>query len=156
MIDEKRIYVVVAGTIQVPVNPGSYKPPLRTVVQPAGRQIAQACHVVSKLRHGWQKAWSCHLTNNYCDKNGLGGFMGHTCVKLELIPMTTIVLQARDSAEMGHVFQLLNRKRLNPMMFSDDNPEYGPGSWPTAIAVFATQKQVQGILDYLLLWSCKT
>jgi hypothetical protein len=56
---------------------------------------------------------------------------------------------------MVHVYTLLNRKHLKPEMFSDDNPEYGPGSWPTAVAVFATQKQVKHILDYLPPWSGK-
>jgi len=131
---ETRIYVAVAGTIQVPVVAGSHKPPLRTVVQPAGRQIAQACHVVSKLRH-----------RQYYVTDGVAAFQ----------PITTIILQARDSAETGHLFGLLFRRRLNPEIFSDNNPEYGPGDWPTAIAVFATPKQVKGILDYLPLWSGK-
>lgn len=152
--NEQRIYVAVAGTIQVPVNPGSHKPPLRTVIQPAGRQIAQACHVVSKLRHGTE-IWGCRLTGNHCDSLGPGGFLGHTCGKIEFEPITTIILQARDSAEMYHVHYLLVRKKLKPVIFSDTNPEYGPGDWPTAVAVFATKKQVQGALDYLPLWGPK-
>jgi hypothetical protein len=131
--EESRIFVAVAGTIQVPVVPNSHKPPLRTVVQPAGRQIAQACHVVSQLR--------IEMHNG----STVEGF----------VPITTIILQARDSSEMGHIYRLLDRKRLNPVIFSDDNPEYGPGSWPTAVAVFATKKQVDGILDYLPLWGSK-
>jgi hypothetical protein len=69
------------------------------------------------------------------------------------VPITTIILQARDSNEMLHVYRLLVKRKLNPVIFSDDNPEYGPGSWPTAVAVFSTKKQVDGILDYLPLWS---
>jgi hypothetical protein len=130
--EKERVYVAVAGTIQVPVVANSFKPPLKTVVQPIGRQIAQACHVVSKLRF---------------DKDKLLNTLDQT-----FEPMTTIILQARDSAEMGHVFTLLFKKRLNPVIFSDDNPEYGPGQWPTAVAVFATPKQVKGVLDYLPLW----
>jgi hypothetical protein len=135
MIAEQRIYVAVAGTIQVPVAsikhndrwlPNLQKG-LKTVIQPAGRQIAQACHVVSKLRH------NTSLT--------------------DFVPITTIILQARDSNEMLHVYRLLVKRKLNPVIFSDDNPEYGPGSWPTAVAVFSTKKQVDGILDYLPLWS---
>jgi hypothetical protein len=132
--EERRIYVAVAGTIQVPVVPDSHKPPLRTVVQPIGRQVAQACHAVSMLR--------------FDDGSGPahpGSFQ----------PMTTIVLQARDSAEMGHVFMLLIRRHLRPVIFSDNNPEYGPGDWPTAVAVFATKKQISGILDYLPTWGAK-
>src|SRR6266550_1791420 len=128
--EEKRIYVVVAGTIQVPVVPDSHKPPLRTVVQPMGRQMAQACHVVSKLRHGMP---------------GSGDF----------IPVTTIILQARDSAEMFHIYGLLLKKQLGPVFFQDNNPEYGPGDWPTALAVYAAPKKVIGTLDYLPLWGAK-
>lgn len=135
-VEESRIYVVVAETIQVPVTLFSCEPPLRTVLQPAGRQIAQACHVVSKLRFH-------NLT--VFDK----------LVPNEFTPITTIILQARDSDELNHVYRLLNRKRLNPVMFSDNNLEYGPGSWPTAIAVYADNKQVDGVLDYLPLWGSK-
>lgn len=140
--EETRIYVVVAGTIQVPsdyyIHNGEKKPkimsPLKTVVQPPGRQIAQACHVVSKLRQ-----------EDYRRGAPYEGFLA----------VTTIILQARDSAELGHVHYLLIKKRLNPEMFSDTNSEYGPGEWPTAIAVFAKPSQTKGILDYLPLWSGK-
>jgi hypothetical protein len=137
MIEEKRIYCVVAASIQVPQDGlGNTQPKMarskktRTVLQPHGRQIAQACHVVSKLR------WAHHLTFHPG--------------KFSL--MTTIILQARDSAELGHVFSLLNKKKLMPTIFSDENPEYGQGSWPTAVAVLASKKQIADILDYLPLW----
>ena len=68
---------------------------------------------------------------------------------------TTIILQARDSAEMGHIHYLLHKKKLDPVIFSDTNPEYGPGEWPTAVAVLATKKQTRGILDYLPMWGPK-
>lgn len=134
MDNDKRIYVVVPETIQTPLFPYSDKPPLKTVIQPAGRQIAQACHVTSKLR------WTLH--------KGVG---------LDIFgsPITTIILQARDSAEMGHVFTRLALRKLIPVMFYDDNPEYGPGNWPTAIAVYATPKAVRDILGYLPLWGSK-
>jgi hypothetical protein len=124
-LEERRIYVAVAGTIQVPV---------RTVIQPVGRQVAQACHAVSKLR--------IEMHNGITQE----GFE----------PITTIVLQARDSAELFHVYELLRRKKLDPVIFQDNNnPEYGLGDWPTAIAVYATKKQISGILDYLPLWGAK-
>jgi hypothetical protein len=137
-MEETRIYVVVAGTIQVPVAAGTHKPPLRTVVQPVGRQIAQACHVVSKLRHRDTKFVLDHRE--------------HSIEFEEFKPITTIILQARDSAELGHVHFLLHKKKLNPILFSDENPQYGPGEWPTAIAALANKKQIEGILDYLPLW----
>ena len=140
-MEDHKIYVAVAATIQVPVVADSHKPPLRTVVQPVGRQIAQACHVVSKLRHAQRPS------------NFLQDEISKAINQFE--PITTIILQARDSSEMGHVYRLLSRKRLTPVIFSDDNPEYGPGSWPTAVAVFATKKQIEGVLDYLPLWGAK-
>lgn len=133
LIEEKRIYVVVAGTIQVPDGKGK-----KTVVQPAGRQIAQACHVVSSLRH------------EYPSKDPLNIFKAYT----------TIILQARDSAELQHVWFLLYKKKLAPVGFWDTNPEYGAGEWltpvaATAVAAFATKKQVVGILDYLPMWGAQ-
>jgi len=148
-MEESRIYAVVAGTIQVPVNPGSHRPPLRTVIQPAGRQIAQACHVVSKLR------WQMLELNKDLSKIPTRELISIGYSLTEFIPLTTIILQARDSAETAHVYTLLDRKKLKPVIFSDNNPEYGPGDWPTAVAVFATPKQVKYILNYLPLWGSK-
>ena len=128
-MSEARIYAVVAGTVKVPRG---------VVVQPAGRQIAQVAHVVSKLRHSWLLNANAHLIyeNAFC-------------------PVTTIVLQARDSAELKHIYDnLQRRKSLSPVYFTDTNDAvYGPGiEVKTAVAVHATQKQVLRILDYLPLW----
>lgn len=131
ILEEQRIYVVVAGTIQVPVNPTN-PTPVRTVVQPIGRQAAQACHAVSQLR--------ISMHNNTTQE----GFE----------PITTIILQARDSAELAHVHFLLGKK-TDPKIFFDDNPDYGAGYWPTALAVLATKKQTIGTIDYLPLWGSK-
>lgn len=129
-METKRIYVIVAATIQVPVTPGTFAGPFRTVEQPRGRQIAQACHVVSKLRIEMH------------DLSSKEGFE----------PITTIILQARDSSELSHVSILLTKKNLNPVTFWDENPDYGPGLWPTAIAVLASIEQTRGAIDYLPLW----
>lgn len=134
VVDEQRIYVVIAATVQTAQ---------RNVVQPSGRQIAQACHVVSKLR----------LRQKFSEAEYLSYKM--QMPESEFQPITTIILQARDSAEMGHIYYLLNKKRLNPEIFSDTNAEYGPGEWPTAVAVLATKKQTRGILDYLPMWGPK-
>jgi len=133
--EEKRIYVVVAGTVQVPA-------PRRSVVQPPGRQIAQACHAVSQLRD-----WDARMASS-C----VAGMPSIPIFK----PMTTIILQARDSAELKHVQALLLKKKLKPMPFFDTNEgAYGPGEVMTAIAVFAEPKQIIGILDYLPLWGAQ-
>lgn len=131
-MNELRIYVAVAGTVQVPADR-----PRRSVIQPAGRQIAQACHVVSKLRH------------ERSDKFQEGRFGDP-----EFEPITTIILQARDSAELRHVQTLLLKKKLRAVPFFDTNPDaYGAGETVmTAVAVLATKQQVEHILDYLPLW----
>jgi hypothetical protein len=131
MTEETRIYVIVAATVSIPSR--------RTVIQPPGRQIAQACHVTSKLRHSMIKYDFDHKD--------------HTWDVTTFKPVTTIILQARDSAELDHVYGLLHKKRLKPVLFSDTNePVYGPGAVVTALAVLATKKQVAGAVDYLPLW----
>jgi hypothetical protein len=122
MKEEKRIYVVLPATVQVPV---------RTVLQPYGRQIAQACHVVSKLRF--------EESENKVEPTVFQ-------------PITTIILQARDSNELMHNYCQL-AKKLNPILFRDENRDvYGDFKPYTALAVLATPTQVVGILDYLPLW----
>jgi hypothetical protein len=120
MIEEKRIYVVVAGTVQVPAS-------RRSVVQPLGRQIAQACHAIGLYRY-------------------------HDPVLYT--PITTIVLQARDSAELKHVHDLLLKRKIQRFSFMDTNTEaYGPGEVMTAFCTEPViRKKIQGILDYLPLW----
>jgi len=129
MTDEKRIYVVVPAVVEVR--------DCRTVVQPSGRQIAQACHVAAKLRH----------------ESGLTTLPhGHLALPLYQ-EITTIVLQARDSREVGHILSLAIKKKLDWSTFADENKEvYGDIRPITGLAVYATKKQIEGILDYLPLW----
>ena len=141
MSEEKRIYVIIPAQVQVPnstyVHNGTVylhlAKGLRWVQQPAGRQVAQACHVVSKLR--------------------LRHFASSEKPRIGFKPVTTVILQARDSKEMGHVLALANKKRLEWETFSDENREaYGDFKPITALALMASPKQVKGILDYLPLW----
>jgi hypothetical protein len=129
MREEKRIYVVLPAVVEVGETAGGRV----TVAQPAGRQIAQACHVVSKLR--------------------LDMFFHEPRQKsFEFEPITTIILKARDSKEIAHVGLLL-LKTLHVVTFQDENREaYGPAQPTTALAVLAKPNQVKGILDYLPLW----
>jgi hypothetical protein len=132
---ENRIYAVVAGTIQTGV-PGSR---LKNVVQPLGRQVAQVAHVVSKLRH----YMALDIDPGAYDKK-------------QFEPVTTIVLQARDSKELVHVADLLHKRKVEVTLFMDDNPEYGSGRFTTAICTEPVEpKRVQGILDYLPLWGAQ-
>jgi hypothetical protein len=118
---EKRLYVVVAGSVDT--NKGK-------IIQPPGRQIAQACHAVEYYRYEASKSARPYEI------------------------MTKIILQARDSSELDHVLYLLRKKKIETFLFHDDNPEYGVGIYPTAFCTEPVYKdQVVGILDYLPLWS---
>lgn len=128
--EEKRIYVVIAATVQPEKG--------KNVTQPAGRQIAQACHVVSKLRFEMDKVFFGAV-----DSPVPGAF----------IPITTIILQARDSAELVHVYSLLMNRKFPVVSFQDENQAaYGVKEPTTGIAVLAAPSKMIGILDYLPLW----
>lgn len=125
-MEEKRIYVVLAATVMSDFGP---------IPQLAGRQIAQACHAVSKLRHGKYKP---HYIADV-----IAGFE----------PVTTIILQGRDENELTHVEYLARRKKLTVAWFRDTNKDvYGTVEPLTAIALFATKAQTVGVVDYLPLW----
>lgn len=134
---EKRLYVVVAGTVQVPVStaPGPDRG-TRTVIQPWGRQAAQACHAVGLFRYRQGHFWKL-------------GEQGEPYQDI-----TTIILQARDSAEMNHVMALLSKKKIMYHHFCDSNPEYGNARPITALCTEPIYKdQIVNIADYLPLWS---
>lgn len=117
MSEEKRIYAIVSATTG-------------KVVQPAGRQVAQVAHVVSKLRLLQDKRPKFRVFH----------------------PVTTIVLQARDIPELHHIIKLANRANLMPAAFLDHNPQaYGTESNVlTAVAYYATM--AENVADYLPLW----
>ena len=123
-MEEKRIYVVVPEIVFATTR----------VVQPKGRQFAQGIHAVNELRRYLYYSLKMNPVAAFAIR-------------------TTITLQARDSKELDHVAYLLVRRKLTPVCFQDENDEYGPGCYATALAVLATPKQVDGILGYLPLWS---
>jgi hypothetical protein len=163
-----RIYVVVAATVQNPVeydlvtflntkgeNFNRRKlnwvsGVTKSIEQPAGRQFAQGCHAVGRMRDRVLRDFvlacipsSIHLIvdmlgNQYCQD------------------LTTIVLSVRDSFELFHVEDLCLKNDVQTYPFEDTNPEYGEGRVKTA---FATQPidpaMLIGILDYLPLWEPK-
>jgi hypothetical protein len=130
--EENRIYVVVAETVQNKLNGQS-------TVQVCGRNMAQAAHVVSKM----QVARCLNASEGYDTKDG------------HLIPCTTIVLAARDSAEMQHIKVLLSKSVYALTTFEDRNPEVY-GSEEEILAAICTDpttaESMIGILDYLPLW----
>ena len=71
-------------------------------------------------------------------------------------PTTTIILEARDSFELRHVFDLLQNNDVPVYGFMDtEQPDYGSldAFVMTAIATEpVTREDVEGMLDYLPLW----
>jgi hypothetical protein len=151
MADEKRIYVVVAETVDTPNG---------VVNQPCGRIAAQCAHVVSKMQvhritaMNSQRSWLrvvleaiAHLVQLLISMKPAGH---------KLQPCTTIVLAARDLRELNHVKALLAEFGHEHFTFEDSNPEvYGDGvEVMTAVCtlpVFASEMTL--ILGYLHLWS---
>jgi len=169
MAEEKRIYCIVAQTVQAPLDETNVRNAItrqivsklssvegtRTIVQPAGRLIAQAAHVVSKTRLQM-------LVNEMLYKSPTLPRGKSTVDKLKAFdfqpfqPVTTIVLSARDSFELNHVLNLHNSAKVPTHAFYDSNqPDYGDllREVMTAIATEpVTPGDVVGILDYLPLW----
>lgn len=124
--NEKRIYVVVAETVQ---NPDG-----KRIVQVCGRNMAQCAHVVSGMQVKRITAPPALITFESC---------------------TTIVLAARDSKEMEHIRRLLRTASISHEVFHDTNLEVYETKEEIFTAI-CTQPieavQVEGILDYLPLW----
>jgi hypothetical protein len=159
----KKIFVVVADTVTGADG--------ISVVQPLGRRVAQVAHVVSKVRVEMLK----HALTGII--KGLGSrvsskagilpsiikmpkivFQHITAITLAIFePYTTIILSCRDSKELIHVQQLLDRSLFHPdhESFEDyDQPDYGDVNLHvmTAIATWPVEPdQVLGITDYLPL-----
>lgn len=156
--EEKRIYCVVAQTVQTPFegtmihNPQTHSTKLYesiNVIQPAGRIIAQAAHAISQARVLMLlNDLKISLHNNQLSP----GYFEN----LTFEPITTIILGARDSYELYHVLNLVYKAGIKVHPFYDFNqPDYGDPTWRimTAIATEPiTQNDVIDILDYLPLW----
>lgn len=140
MSEEKRIYVIVAETVQ---NPLSYEftkdSPIRvitlpntdtkTIVQPIGRIAAQVAHVVSQMRL------------YTVESNGRAQY-------------TTIILSVLDSYQLAFRAFLLAQNGVRCDSFFDNNEEYGPDNVRTAICTEPIERSKLGFaLDYLNLWS---
>lgn len=167
-MNDKRIYCVVANTVQTPLTEMvvlraatktkhtklQYTEDTISVVQPAGRLIAQAAHVVSKMRMAMM-ADMLYKVAKAGKKNPLT--WEETTA---FVPITTIILAARDSFELNHVLDLLAHANVNVHVFHDFNqPDYGDVNRQvmTAIATEPVEpEEVVGILDYLPLWSPST
>lgn len=147
MSEEKRIYVVVAETVDTPNG---------RIKQPCGRAMAQACHAVGKMQ----------VTSRIYRARDAERAPTTARLGLEDMPFrecTTIILAARDSKELSHVELLLAREGINRYNFWDTNGEVygaseseGDAHIMTALAIEPIEPiKVYGILNYLPLWGCQ-
>ena len=139
--EEKRIYVIVAETVQ-PEDAWRNAAGLRTLVsnvtQPAGRIAAQVGHVVSHMRVERALEWG-------------EGFD----------PITTIVLAARNSAELKNAVKWLAQANIDIQMFWDKNEQaYGVGKQQAPVHVMTAicthpidPAKTKGVIDHLPLWA---
>jgi peptidyl-tRNA hydrolase len=138
----KRIYCIVAKHVVTPMG--------WHVDQPPGRLAAQAAHAVSKARLA--------MARKQVDRLGsLGRLHDDEWWDSVSMPITTIVLGARDIKELLHVEGLLYQVGIPVYLFYDtDQPDYG-GEHVCVLTALATEPvdegEVAGILDYLPLWS---
>ena len=151
-----RIYCVVSNTVQVPVGFDVTRGPemlfrdpnALSIIQPAGRLIAQAAHAVSLARLNMMKR--CVMRAYDPEEANSDAYWSPM-----LQPITTIILGARDSFELCHVMGLLENTDVPVHAFYDSQqPDYGVNaSVMTAIATEPVlPEEVAGILDYLPLW----
>lgn len=113
----KRIYVVIPRVVDGPNE--------QSIVQPLGRQVAQACHVTNEMR---------------------------SAEKFTKVA-TTIILQARDIKELDHICFAAHKDGIKSYYFLDENPEYGPGRRITALCLEPIEEwRSERILGYLPLW----
>lgn len=152
MTEEKRIYCVVAQTVQVPLIPQVLEQ-TKSISQPPGRLAAQVGHAVSILREEMFKKQL--LTRIKKGKKKYSVTLKKELSK-EFKPITTIVLGARDSFELNHVLNLLLIVGIETHPFYDtDQPDYGNPDLKVMTAIATepvTKEDVIGILDYLPLW----
>jgi hypothetical protein len=159
-----RIYVVVPGTVQTPikityspktaVNPAVYEPTAysagrftntRDIVQPAGRQAMQIGHVRGMVEH--------HLIFQ-----DIYRMRDRKKVNVNTVPyhrITGIAKACRDSFELIHIGNLLRKAGILFFEFHDDQEDL----YEDVVTALATEPvtpfAVNGILDYLPLWTGK-
>jgi hypothetical protein len=164
-MSEKRIYVVVADTVQHPlmVSPDYLYPThkglvpnadTKTIVQPKGRIAAQVGHVVSRMRMSrlaeMHEAWAVTALRG---KKTLAKTLSVDLTAEPRLAYTTIVLAVPDSYNLRFRCDLLQKAGLRVFAFYDQNEEYGEGSACTAICTEPIEpEKTLNVLDYLPLW----
>ena len=160
----KRIYVVVAETVQHPLmhewtgTHGILRPTdeTKTIVQPKGRIAAQACHVVSRMR---MSVLTDAGVTYACQRPARGKPWPELQEWYEEMKkkadegITTIILSVPDSYQLAFMKFLMEKKGVKVHVFHDENPEYGYGHVMTAICTEPVEKSdLYGVTDYLPLW----
>lgn len=148
MYEDKRIYVVVAETVQVRLVGGSV-----SVSQVCGRNMAQAAHVVSKARVAMEQQMAATRLNKPAGKSAGRNLADALAVGFE--PVTTIILKARDTAELYHVWDLMKKDHIQVHHFMDENVQVYGNSVPVLTAICTEPVDpcaVAGVCDYLPLW----
>jgi peptidyl-tRNA hydrolase len=117
----------------------------KSYVMEEGRIAAQVGHAVSKLKLA------------YAEQVVMSGKaeLKNVVVSLMENPITSIVLEARDSKELLHIGALLEKEGIHFVSFEDTNPSiYGQGVRVyTALSIGPLfDWMVVGITDYLYLW----
>lgn len=157
----RKLVVVVADTVTGHAG--------QSVVQPLGRRVAQVAHAVSKVRvEMFKRALSNVIKGMASSVSSKGGilpsiirmpkltFQHIMAITLETFePITTIVLSCRDSKELAHIANLLEKAKIGYEVFYDtDQPDYGDSTYkvPTALCTHPTVGDyLTGITDYLPL-----
>lgn len=169
--DDRRIYVVVANSVQIPVGLElvdghemlSRIPNAVSVKQVAGRAAMQVGHAKALVHLKMaERVLVPFLAGKYriSEKEDRDIYLSKLW-DIIAKPVTSIMLAARDSFELHHVYRLLDQRlsgRVYP--FYDENREvYGvkeDGSPHRVMTAIATEPilfvKTGGILDYLDLW----
>jgi peptidyl-tRNA hydrolase len=117
----------------------------KSYVMEEGRIAAQVGHAVSKLKLA------------YAEKMVRTGATNYEKLVVDLMenPITSIVLEARDSKELIHIVDLLFEKNVHFVSFEDTNSQiYGQGNMVcTALSIGPCfDWMLTGITDHLYLW----
>lgn len=164
--EDFRHYIILAQTVQHPLQILSRSPgeslltiprevPIegtRNIVQPGGRLGAQIGHVSNIIGVMALKQYLAHELS----KPGAYKRIRKTVDfwEYEPQPITRIVKIARDSFELNHVYNLLQKAGVKTYFFMDSNiGAYGPGEVMTVVGTEAISKEdAIGLIDYLPLW----
>jgi hypothetical protein len=159
-MSEQRIYVIVAETVQNPLQMefttgGAILKPTadtKTIVQPMGRIGAQIGHVTSKMRMARMFGVAIKSTKVGLKRKPMEVWV-NDMEPLVNEAITTIVLAVPDSYQLEFRHNLIRKNKINVYDFRDTNAVYGVGSVKTAICTEPVDPaQLFGATDYLELW----